>query len=252
MPSLGRLSRAIRERGLRSVARRGANELCLRAARFFTNRVRLDEARDAYHAMFERFAAEANGLEDYDVMELGSRNRSADYGLRGYRRYVGVDINPGPSVDVVCDAHELSSKFGEEFDVVYCVSVFEHLLMPWKAVVEINRVLRPGGLLFISTHPCWPKHAEPWDFYRFQREAFPGLLNEATGFEILGCEQGLPARIFPLVRERSALGLEREPAHLGVAVLARKIGPVRDGMAWPVTISETVASRYPESGHSYM
>jgi SAM-dependent methyltransferase len=170
----------------------------------------------------------------------------------GSAKQIGLDVNAGPNVDVVGDAHELSKVLTEKFDVVYSISVFEHLVMPWKAVLEINKILNDGGLLYISTHPCWPAHALPWDFYRFQKDSFRGLLNAATGFEILYLEEGLPAHIFPQVRDASTVGLEREPANLGVVVIARKIGPPRAGLSWDVSVEEFLQTSYPESGHSYL
>lgn len=46
------------------------------------------------------------------------------------------------------------AAFGEEaFDVVACVDVLEHLPRPTEKLLELDRVLRPGGLLI---------HRSPW------------------------------------------------------------------------------------------
>ena len=34
--------------------------------------------------------------------------------------------------------------------------------MPWKVVLELNRVMAEGGLLFTATHHTWPPHELPW------------------------------------------------------------------------------------------
>ena len=50
-------------------------------------------------------------------------------------------------MDVVGDAHTLSRHYPDAaFDAVMAFSVLEHLLMPWKLVIELNRVLKPGGI----------------------------------------------------------------------------------------------------------
>lgn len=55
----------------------------------------------------------------------------------------------------------------ESYDGVFSQSVFEHLTDPLKAIGEINRVLKPGGLVIISTptpsSSFWddPTHVRP-------------------------------------------------------------------------------------------
>ena len=140
---------------------------------------------DAYHAVFDDFRAQVNGLEAPRVLELGARGSRPDPGLSGLAEYVGLDVLPGRNVDVVGDAHRLSSLVEGRFDAVYSISTFEHLAMPWVVVLECNRVLRDGGLFFSATHHTWPPHELPWDFWRFSRGAFGAFLNPATGFEVV-------------------------------------------------------------------
>ena len=206
-----------------------------------------ETSNDPYHLNLRYFADEVKKLQGCSVLELGARNSTIRSHFRE-SRYLGVDIHPGPDVDVVCDIHRLSSALGPlnlRFDAVVTISTFEHLLMPWKAVLEINKVMNPGGLLFIATHPTWPQHEMPWDFWRFSDGAFTGLLNPATGFTIMRCNSGLPCAILPLNTEKSAVGVLQQPAFMGISVVARKTGDARPDLQWNLAAEDILATEYP-------
>ena len=182
-----------------------------------------------------------------NVLDLGGRARSG--GPLSAIRYPNwnttvVDIVADAGVDIVADAHELSSALeGRLFDAVYSVSVFEHLLMPWKACVEISRVLRLGGLVFIHTHQTIGMHDMPWDFWRFSDTSWKGLFNEATGFEILETQMADFVNIVPRVYSDIYEGAESAGGFLTSGVLARKIS--NPAVDWPVRLSDLVATEYP-------
>lgn len=86
--------------------------------------------------------------------------------------YVGTDIEMGNGVDVLCDAVDLVNKFGEaSFDVCVSTEVVEHVQY-WRAVIgNYKRILRPGGVLFLTTRSegfGW--HGYPSDYWRYSVE----------------------------------------------------------------------------------
>ncbi len=205
-----------------------------------------DTAEDPVHSNFRFFIQEANKLEKYRILHLGARDENKKALFAGYKEYVGFDIHSGENVDVVGDIHQVSRYFPEEhFDVVLSIATFEHLAMPWKAILEINRVMKPGGLLFIGTVPTWPAHALPWDFWRFSKAAFKVLLNSLTGFELIRCNEGLPCSILPFGHETSMIGLHKQPANLCVSVVVKKTSYYDGRLAWDVEIDEILKSTYP-------
>jgi SAM-dependent methyltransferase len=243
-----RLWERVSEDGLRETLRYVRQRMVLKAIDALSRPLQADTSRDACHECFRAFLKMVEEKPNGRVLEIGSRGDSS-CGRRGHFpscEYVGLDIHPGPNVDRVGDAHQLSSLFApEDFDAVFSISVFEHLAMPWKVILEINRILKPGGLLFISTHPTWPAHELPWDFWRFSKAAFAALLHVRTGFEIIRCEEGLPCSIIPHGKEASMLGMVHQPAHLAVTVLARKIGECDPSLRWDVALGEILSSSYP-------
>jgi SAM-dependent methyltransferase len=139
--------------------------------------------------------------------------------------YTGLDIVPGQNVDVVGDIHQLSRYFRPgQFDVIYSDWVFEHVLMPWAAVLEMNRVLSPGGEVFINTNHSIGLHDMPWDFWRYSGTVWTALFNEYTGFEIVDAALGEPVRITPLRYHEGFVQHHESAGFQASAVWARKTG----------------------------
>lgn len=92
---------------------------------------------------------------------------------------VNVDLFPYPNVQVIADIHNLPFE-DNSADAVICESSLEHLKNPEKAVKEMRRVLKPGGLLYISAPFIVGFHASPDDFYRW---TLPGLKEFLKDFQ---------------------------------------------------------------------
>jgi len=203
--------------------------------------------KDEYVLAFQRYFKDLAAMPSGEILEIGSRNRSQVMRRSvcpEHLHYVGFDILAGENVDVVGDAHRLSSYFkGEQFKAIFSVSVFEHLAMPWLVALEMNKVLELGGLVFIQTHQTWPVHEEPWDFWRYSKHSWKCLFNTRTGFEVIEAAMGLPCSIVPDHIDVSTDGLWHQPAYLGTVMIARKVGP--STLSWDVAVSELDAGEYP-------
>jgi SAM-dependent methyltransferase len=204
---------------------------------------------DPFHSVFTEFLALTAALDAPTVLELGSRNvsgvvRRSRFPNAG--RYIGCDVHPGEGVDLVADAHRLSEVVpAESVDAVFSISVFEHLAFPWKVALEINRVLKPGGLVFVSTHPAWPPHELPWDFWRFPVAGLAHLFGPSAGFEVLRRVEGLPCKVYPLVEDASLREFHRHHVNAGVALIARKVAPYDpERLRWDVDLA-AVEGEYP-------
>jgi SAM-dependent methyltransferase len=119
------------------------------------------------------------------TLEVGAFG-SPSYG-QFFSHKVGIDIRPGPGVDVVGSVYELPFQDGE-FQTVLCLSVLEHLEDPKKAIQEMRRVLKPGGRILISVPFMFPIHDAPGDYWRFTKFGLKLLFKEGWEIEELKAE----------------------------------------------------------------
>ena len=93
-----------------------------------------------------------------------------------------LDFYDTDGVDYAADVHDLHIFNDNEYESIICLEVLEHLHSPHVAIGELFRVLKPGGVLLLSTRFIFPIHAEPNDYYRFTEQGLRHLLDE---FEII-------------------------------------------------------------------
>lgn len=125
--------------------------------------------RPRIRAFLERYATEAKTLD------IGCG--SAQY-KNLFPNVTTFDIQerPGVKVDVIGDAHDLHMFSEASYDVVLCTEVLEHLHTPSQALAEMHRVLKPGGLLLLTTRFIFPLHDTPNDYYRYTKYGLCHLL----------------------------------------------------------------------------
>jgi len=136
-----------------------------------------------------RYLVAAQFVEGRDVVDIGCGTGWGTALLaQAARHCVGVDRDEGAVAQArkaypdagefrVDDAHELSLPT-DAFDVAICLETIEHLADAEQALDEIRRVLRPSGLLVISSPnprvypPGNPHHVREFD---------PEALEDALG-----------------------------------------------------------------------
>jgi SAM-dependent methyltransferase len=91
---------------------------------------------------------------------------------------VSVDLDPARGPDVVVDASDLRCFADGSFDAVFLLEVLEHVAAPDRALQEVHRVLRPDGLLVVSTPFVFEIHDAPHDYYRFTEHGLRHLMRE--------------------------------------------------------------------------
>ena len=81
--------------------------------------------------------------------------------------YTGIDFSPGKGVDLVLDDPYHFPFDDESFDVCLSSSCLEHAEFFWLSILEMFRVLKPEGLLFLNVPTNGSYHRFPVDCWRF-------------------------------------------------------------------------------------
>jgi SAM-dependent methyltransferase len=129
--------------------------------------------------------------------------------------YVGLDLAPGPGVDVVVrQPYRWRELPTASFDVVVSGQAFEHIEFPWVTILEVARVLRPGGLLCLIVPSSGPEHRYPLDCWRFYTDGLVALAHWAD-LDVVSAETHW---------DDEGWGWESDQWHDAVLVAAKRAG----------------------------
>ena len=117
------------------------------------------------------------------LLDLGCGEQPHRHLFGHVERYIGVDLPPSGRVDFYGDGMALPIR-DEVFHTVLCNQVLEHVPEPTRLMEEVARVLKPGGVLLLTTPQTWGLHLEPHDFYRYTKYGLK-YLAEKSGLEVV-------------------------------------------------------------------
>ncbi len=112
----------------------------------------------------------ANGV----LLEVGSGGGYLKDRFNGtIKNWITSDYDVRAKVDIRCDGQNLPFR-DNLFDTIICIDVIEHVPNPQQMIKELVRVLKPGGILILSTPFFFYMHESPNDYTRFSKF---GLIN---------------------------------------------------------------------------
>ena len=154
-------------------------------------------------------------VDRLDVVDMAcGEGYGADVLARRARSVVGVDANP--------EAHEhaalryrrdnlrfergLVDRYTQECDAVVFLQTIEHLEDPGAVLDHFRGLLRPGGVLYVSTPNVLtlapkgePRSGNPWHVREYRAEEFAGLLHAHFGrVDLLGLFHARKLRVHEL------------------------------------------------------
>ncbi|VAX26913.1 Glutamate synthase [NADPH] large chain [hydrothermal vent metagenome] len=104
-------------------------------------------------------------------------------------KYISVDLAVGEerwnytNLDCIAVLDRLPFE-NASFDAVLCTQVLEHLEWPRETLREFNRILKPGGRLFLTAPMSHSEHQVPYDFFRYTSFGLRSLCEYANFTQI--------------------------------------------------------------------
>jgi len=136
---------------------------------------------------------------DKFIINLGSASKKIREDV------INVDFYPFTNVHIVADIVNLPFQ-DNSVDVIINEAVLEHVKNPQALTKEMYRILKPGGLIYITTVFVASFHSSPNDYYRWSKQGIRELLKDFKEEEI-GIRCGPTSAILSVFNEWLAIVL---------------------------------------------
>jgi SAM-dependent methyltransferase len=175
----------------------------MRLTRMLKNYLMRQSKKMSREGLYEFISDSLAGLKkDQKVLNVGSGGQIGNLVNQICKlkesTVLSIDIDPHRDPDMVCDVCEL--PFYEEFDVVVCAEVLEHISRPHIALTKIFSSLKGNGYLVMTVPFIFPIHDKPYDFFRYTRYGLEYLLQEFSEVHIREKNNGVKSLCVLLVR----------------------------------------------------
>lgn len=114
------------------------------------------------------------------IVDVGSFDVNGSYKpffTRAGWQYIGVDLAKGPNVDITLASPYRLPFTSHSVDVLVSGQAFEHIEFFWLTWLEMVRVLKPDGLIFLIAPSRGYEHRHPQDCWRFYPDGYRALAN---------------------------------------------------------------------------
>lgn len=118
------------------------------------------------------------GIPNGIVIDIGGLNVNGSlrstFEMKGMK-YVCIDMEEDPSVDIVVPPGEKLPFEDGSVDLIVSTSCFEHDPCFWMTFKEMTRIIKPSGYIYANVPSSGPYHCHPGDNWRFYSDAGQAL-----------------------------------------------------------------------------
>jgi SAM-dependent methyltransferase len=125
-----------------------------------------------------------------DLLDVGCGEMPFRFALSDRVKYTGIDVEAAIAFGMAGDGSihvfdGLTIPFPDNhFDHVLCTEVLEHAEEPGVLMLEMHRVLKPGGSLILTVPFSARVHHAPYDFHRFTSYRLMNMLTPFAKYNI--------------------------------------------------------------------
>ncbi|MBT6053567.1 MAG: class I SAM-dependent methyltransferase [Lentimicrobiaceae bacterium] len=125
------------------------------------------------------------------VLDVGAGECQYAYLFNKRNEYESCDMQDSfhsdVEYDIVSSIYDIPRN-DSSYDIVLMLQVLEHIEFPVKALKEINRILKKGGVLFLSVPQAAGDHFAPYHYFNYTQYGLDSVLKRA-GFEIMSMDR---------------------------------------------------------------
>ena len=141
----------------------------------------ISQRRNYIDKYFETNTRNLSGV----VLDIGGKKNNKRGNFKPNKNlkifYLNTDAHTNP--DFFLDANNFHEKINQKFDYFFLAEVLEHLDNPTGAIKSSCKILKDGGIGFISMPFMYRKHSDPKDMQRWTDTKLIETFND-NGFEV--------------------------------------------------------------------
>lgn len=137
--------------------------------------------------------------KDHKIINIGSGGEIKKVLVKNGLNFKEIDIDKNRKPDYVCSIEQMDVLEDGSVDIFFVMEVLQYV-NPFNAVKELEKKLKPNGMIIGSSPFVFPIHDEPFDFYRYTKYGLAHLFQNFRLVELVERNSYIESAYVILVR----------------------------------------------------